>query len=74
MESIEAGFKNKESKQKVLAVFASKNSKAINLFRKIRFSIISYKSLINISHAYVYIVRIPNLCYQVGTLSIVLCM
>ena len=27
MESIESGFKNKESKEKVLALFASKNSK-----------------------------------------------
>ena len=25
-------------------------------------------------HAYVYTVRIPNLCYQVGTLTFVLCM
>ena len=34
MESIEEGFENKESKRKVLALFASKNSKAINLFAK----------------------------------------
>ena len=34
MESIKSGFKNKESKEKVLALFASKNLKVINLFAK----------------------------------------
>ena len=43
MESIESGFKNKKSKEKVLALFASKNSKVINLFAKYVFQSFSTK-------------------------------
>ena len=43
MELIEADIKHKESKQKVLALFASKNSKAINLLANYVFQSFSIK-------------------------------
>ena len=62
IESIESGFNNKESKEKVLASFASKNSKVINLFAKYVFQSFSVKKCDK---------RVPCLClYSKNSLSL----